>query len=25
MVAQKGLPYHDYLADITKGSNNAKK
>ena len=25
IVAQKGLPYHDYLADITKGSNNAKK
>src|SRR5579864_3900954 len=25
MVAQKGLPYHDYLADITKGSSNAKQ
>ena len=25
MVAQKGLPSHDYLADITKGSSNAKQ
>jgi len=25
MVAQKGLPYHNYLDDITKGSSNAKQ
>ena len=25
MVAQKGLPYHNYLDDIAKGSNNAKQ
>jgi len=25
MVVQKGLPSHDYLADITKGSSNAKQ
>jgi hypothetical protein len=25
MVAEKGLPSHDYLADITKGSSNAKQ
>jgi hypothetical protein len=25
MVAEKGLPSHDYLADISKGSSNAKQ
>ena len=25
IVAQKGLPYHNYLDDITKGSKNAKQ